>query len=564
MISKSFEEAKLAYDRGEYVEALKGFYICLKDDSATFESGDTGMVYYRLGNCLLKMRNFSEAAATYQKALLDSEYKEHAAVEVNLGKTLIGTGDFAQAIECFNRAIADTTYSKAYQAQMGLGSAYSRLGMIVEAGTAYRNAALDERNPNPTKALINLGSSFLLLNRPQDAIESYKAVFGFNPSKSSLFKTWENLGRAYVATGRYQEALDAFDEALAVGQFSLCDEAFADYTRAKQVIFGMSTERAAVLANGALGAGAGVGTGVGAVASAGAGVGAAGAGAAVGAGVGAAGAGAAGAATSAALAEAGQGAAGGAADGFVGNAYGAGNDFATFGATSATGYSDAGDSAFAAASGSSSLAFADYADDPYAPDTAFGNYGTGRSSSLDYASMLDGTDGYGAGNVPSAHDTGFFTASESDLVNMSKYQMKKERKLRHTGLKIALAVVIVLVLGLGTAVFGYSQGIGFPSQEAVVRDMFAAHAKGADVMPYWVVKTDAEKKAVNRIMDMVVASDSIDIVYENRSMSSSEIVVKVTLPQSGTVKYDVKLDRDLLGWKISGLDLLFDSTILAS
>jgi Tfp pilus assembly protein PilF len=399
--------------------------------------------------------------ASYQKALADVAYSGHAAVEVNLGKALIGTGDFNQAIEHFNRALADASYDKPYQAQMGLGTAYSRLGMVIEAGTAYRNAALDDRNPNPTKALLNLGGCFTLLNRPQDAIEAYNAIFEFEPSGATLFKTWENLGRAYVATAHYREGLNAFVEALGVGKYSLSDEALADYQRAQKAVLGS---------------------------------------------VDAAEAGVAGAATA-----------------------GLGDDLSGF--------------------------------DPFAPSEASAAYDAAYGASYPELADDDGS-GYGAGNVPLANDTNFFTVADDTLIDMSKRQIKSERKLRHTGLKVLLVIVILLVLASATAVFGYSQGYGWPTQADTVKSMFSAHASGGDVTSYWIGSSDAEKAAINRIMDMVVATDNVEILYEDRQMTSSEIVVAAHLSQGGTIKYDITLERDLIGWKVSGLDMIFNSTQL--
>jgi len=97
--SINFEAAVSAYDRGDYVEALKGFYACIKEDAAGFLPGELGLVYYRLGNCLLKTRNFAEAATTYEKALKDSDYRDKSSVQVNLGKALTATGDYQRAVE---------------------------------------------------------------------------------------------------------------------------------------------------------------------------------------------------------------------------------------------------------------------------------------------------------------------------------------------------------------------------------------------------------------------------------------------------------------------------------
>ncbi|MDR2491984.1 MAG: tetratricopeptide repeat protein [Coriobacteriales bacterium] len=447
MNSTHFERARQSYEKGDYVEALKGFYACLKEDSDSFEPGDAGLLYYRLGNCLLKMRNFQEASATYAKALDDPDHLEKAAVHVNLGKSLIGLGEYERAITSFNSALADPSYSKPYQAQMGLGTAYSRLGMIIDAGTAYRNAALDEGNPNPVKALMQLGVCFVALGRPQDAIEAYQAVFEFEPTGVTRSKAYESLGQSLAAVGRYQEALDAFTAAVSEGRYALSDEALADYQRSMDALSDDTSSAKAV-------------EGMDAVAP-----------------------------------------------------------------EALTGQRRAA---------------------PFDPDDPI-------------AALAESEEGYGAGNVPLANNTDFFSVTDADLIAMSKSQIRRERKLRHVGLKVLLAVVVILVLLLGTGVFAYTQGFGFPSQQAVIGSLFADHAAGKDVSQYWTAQTDEEKAAVDHIMDLVAPTDTIEISYLDAQMNKSEAQVVAHLSGGGSLNYRISLERSFIGWKISGLEMIFAS-----
>ncbi|MDR3053454.1 MAG: tetratricopeptide repeat protein, partial [Coriobacteriales bacterium] len=439
MNSNYYIQAKTAYDAGDYAQALRGFYSCLKEDYASFEPGDAGLVYYRLGNCLMKIRSFNEAAATYKKALEDPDYQEKATTNTNLGTALVGLGNYEEAITHFKAALADPLNVKPYQAELGLGNAYSKLAMTIDAGTAYRNAALDERNPNPVRALINLGACFTALNRPGDAIEAYLAVLDFKASGTTLNKTYASLGQAYVATGRYQEAVNAFQDALRDGTYVLAPDAQQDYQKASSLL----------------------------------------------------------------------------------------------------------------AAGDHDLSGLDTPPAPAAP--AYEEAAPYPEEGYAQQSPEQGDQFYGAGNVPLASDTGFFTATDADLIELSKRQLRKERKLRHTGLKIFLALIILLVLALGAAVVAYTQGIGYPSQETVIEEFFAAHASGADVKPYWVDATGADADAIDRIMEMVTPSSQITIDYLERSMAQSNALVTAQLPEGGSLRYHLQLTRDKLGWKISDL-----------
>ncbi|MCL1890621.1 MAG: tetratricopeptide repeat protein [Coriobacteriia bacterium] len=498
MNSLHFERARSAYGKGEYVDALKEYYACLKEDNASFGPGDVGLICYRLGNCLLKMRSFQEASITYGKALEDEAYADKATVRVNLGKSQIGMGDYEGAITSFNAALADPTFQKSYQAHMGLGTAFTRLGMLVDAGTSYRNAALDERNPNPVKALVQLGNTFASLNRPQDAIESYKTVFEFEPSDSVRSKVNESLGQAYTAAGRYKEAVESFTFAGAGGRYALSAEAALDFQKAQEALQKSVAPAPSAPANRAGFAGQDP-YAVGATAE-------------------------------------------------MPNAaydnYGFGEAASVAGADMMS-----GNYAAPIAPGMASASYQ-------------GGYGSDIGLMPDGSYGLSAPEVFGdtsTGTIPSLNDTDFFTATDDDLIAMGKSQMRKERRGRNAGLKILLTVLIVMVLVLGGGVFAYWQGLGFPSQKMVISDMFAAHREGNDVLQYWAAGEDSEE-IIARKMNQVAPTERVEVSIESVSMSESEaIVVAYLVEKPGELRYSVKLERSFIGWKIADLNLNFAS-----
>jgi tetratricopeptide (TPR) repeat protein len=457
--SGHYEKATVAYNSKDYPQALKGYYQCLKEDWGSFEPGDAGLVYHRIGNCLVKMRSYKEAAVSYQKALQDDQYPEKSSIYVNLGTTLNGIGKYQEAISYFNKALTDISYATPYRAHMGLGTAYAKLEKHVEAGTAYRDAALDDTNPNPVKALMSLGSTFTLLGRPSDAVEAYLAILDFRVTGEKLNTTLELLGRAYVASGQYQEGLEVFEDTLRREQFSLSPQAQDDYQKARLAL-GLALNDAPAAAP---------------VPSAGS------------------------------------------------------DPWGRQAAPPLAGFEPRGSAPYDAA--------ASYAAQEHAQG-----------------------DGYGGGNVPDSGDTGFFTATDADLIEESKRELRKERKLRNTGLRVFVIIMIILIALLGGSVVAYTQGVGIPSQETVTRDFFTAHAAGDPVEAYWVADSDEDKATLKRLLDGVAKSSDVTVVSIDAQMAESKVIVDVKLPQGGTSHYRLDLARDLIGWKISGIEMIFASS----
>ena len=159
--------------------------------------------------------------------------------------------------------------------------------------------------------------------------------------------------------------------------------------------------------------------------------------------------------------------------------------------------------------------------------------------------------------IPPVDDTGFFSVTEDQINQMGREYVRQERKLKNIGLKILLALAILILLALGAVGFAYYKGYGYPMQETVVSDMFDAYANGKDLTQYWA---QADEEDIMQVMSMVPKSDKVKITSIQRSMTDSTAYVTVTTPQGGDLKYVVTLGRDMMGWKITNVELVFAST----
>ena len=448
------EQAKQAYAQQDYEGALRDYYECIKDTAGQFEPGEQGLMFHMLGNCLIKMHSYDDAAKAYNKALSDTAYDSITAVHSNYGLALSSIGDNKGAIEQFEAVLADPTYKAPYKAYTGLGNAYMQVGDFASAGTAFRNAAVDESNPQPVKALLNLGVCFMGLNRPNDAVETYKAIFEFDPDQQTMNKTYANMGQAYVAMDQMDEGRQCFENAIKDGSYQLSDAANADYMR------------------------------------------------------------------------------------------------------SLTPHQQLMDDSGIDALGG---------DDAYYPASSYDDEYLNAQPVTKLDEVSD-DQVLGAG-IPSADDTGFFTLPDDGPDDLQVLLEQDNKKPKRRGLRVVLVLVILLVLAIAACGVLYWQGFGIPSQQSVITEMFQKNAAGEDASSCWVaVASDSDQQKINKIMASVAKTDDITVDYMQPGMTDSEAIVTATLPQGGTIRYDIKLTRDKssiaswIGWKISGIDIAWAST----
>lgn len=447
MNNELFDHAYELYVQKDYQGALLAFTECLQT-AVQLAPGELGLLYHQIGNCLVKLKNPTEAIHAYTQATADAAYGALSTVECNLGMAYASLRDYENAVRCFEAAVSDPNYDAPYKAYMGMGSALMKVGKTAEAGVAFREAALDEGNPDPAKALLNLGVCFMALNRPADAIASYDSALQFDMAPETRNKLFASMGQAYVACGQMQYAVEAFEEAIADKTYFLSDSASVDYQRA-----------------------------VGAVAQ-----------------------GQSGAELTQALPVADMSGFDMAADGAYVEGYDPNDPF--------------------------------YYDEQY-DENAYPGY-------------------YGAEEAGEEH---FFNSSDEELEQWSKDLAKQDRKRRNVGLKVLIGVIIVILLAFGAAVFAYTQGYGYPTQETVVQELFA----DPEAAKTTVFSAGLEADDIDTMLDPVVKDANATIDGVNRSMSESTVYVSATTEQGGDIDYKVSLVRDMIGWKILNVELFFVS-----
>ena len=179
---------------------------------------------------------------------------------------------------------------------------------------------------------------------------------------------------------------------------------------------------------------------------------------------------------------------------------------------------------------------------------AIATTGTGE---VDFAAGADPLDPLGkSGNfMPDPSDTGFFTLSESEMIQQDKKDMKVRRKHRHTGLKVFLVILIVLLLAAG--------GLGFPSQQDAVSGLFQAVTDGSDTSSY--LSPSLSEDAKSAIVASIPSGATVTISSMDQNMTTSTAKVTAQLSKGATVVYQVEFDRSSnhIGWAVKSLSADF-------
>lgn len=166
---------------------------------------------------------------------------------------------------------------------------------------------------------------------------------------------------------------------------------------------------------------------------------------------------------------------------------------------------------------------------------------------------LDRTDTH----MPNPDQTAFFDVTEKQINQDAREDRKRKRKSRGVGLKVAIVIVILAILVVGAGCAAYMMGYGYPSQEDVTRNFFAAVQNGDDTDQYWAKDVDetARQSQVATLANMT----AYNVEGVERSSSQTAVYVKGTLREGGQIEYKTVLARDGLSWAVEYIELYFPS-----
>jgi hypothetical protein len=154
----------------------------------------------------------------------------------------------------------------------------------------------------------------------------------------------------------------------------------------------------------------------------------------------------------------------------------------------------------------------------------------------------------------SADENAFFETSESELEQLSRDLARKDRKRRSVGLKIVITLIVIIILAFAAGIFAFTQGYGWPTQQAVAQELFSNPSDSQDLF-----SSSLSSQSIGYMLDPVVTDSDITVDSVERSMSESTVYVTAKAAQGGSIYYKIDMVRDLIGWKISDIELYFPS-----
>lgn len=155
--------------------------------------------------------------------------------------------------------------------------------------------------------------------------------------------------------------------------------------------------------------------------------------------------------------------------------------------------------------------------------------------------------------IPDPSDTGFFTLTESEMVQQDRQQQKIRRKRHHTGLKVFLTLLVIVLLAAGGLAFAYTRGLGYPSQQDQISGLFLAVTDSKPTDEYLASDLSTDAKAA--IVSAVPSNATPTIKAMDQGISTSTADVEVALDKGGKPEYTVEFTREGIGWKVKSLTM---------
>jgi tetratricopeptide (TPR) repeat protein len=442
------------------------------------------------------------------------------------GNSLMRLRRHQDAVTVYGHALRDDAYDKRGAVHANLGAAYAALGEYAKAAAAYQAAVAEPGYATAYKAYQGMATALMERHKVEDAAVAYRKA-ALDPENPDPGKALVNLGLCFMALGRPTDAAEAYKAALGfdaykgrgkalanlgiaytqMGEYEEAVRAFDKATQAHGYEMSAAARQAFESAKSMSGGGKQTVDGW-----------------------------QTGDAVAVAVTQA-------AADGW------ATSELQALAAD--TGVEDEG-----------SLVAEDAQVRAEAPDEApetLDEVGVaGATAEADAAHSSErAADALGFGD--DAAVTSFFEITESE---MKQRDRDRRRAQRVSAGPAGRARTLVVWLVGSLAVFGclmaaYYLGFGWPTQGNTTARLLEAYKAGKAVEGYWVA---VPGKDVAREMAKIPPMSAYAVNTVKRGATTSSVSVTITPRKGAALRYTVTLEREGVGWKVSGIENSWRST----
>ncbi|WP_266365568.1 tetratricopeptide repeat protein [Tellurirhabdus rosea] len=179
---------------------------------AVFRSlqGDPSMSRFlpiRIGNVMLGLKQYEEAAELFENYLLARDRVYHFSACYGLGNARYGLKQYARAVQAFRHAVLLEPQSSA--AHLGLGHAFTSQRDYKNARESYETVL--RLQPENKSAHLGMGVVAYRQGKYEESMEEFELAGDlFNPKDPTLADCFLNRGLARLAMGRNQPAMKDF------------------------------------------------------------------------------------------------------------------------------------------------------------------------------------------------------------------------------------------------------------------------------------------------------------------------------------------------------------------
>lgn len=165
---------------------------------------------FNLGVALAILDRNEEAVQSFTEAVRLAP--DDAEAYFRLGMAQYNFNRMGEAADAFRKSFAAGHVETLHYNR---GIAFYLCGRHTDAESEYRHSIIDDE-PHPARTMCNLGALYILMNKPEQAIETLETVIRTDTAMAEEYDPFAYLALAYLMTKQHDKAAAMFDRSLEI------------------------------------------------------------------------------------------------------------------------------------------------------------------------------------------------------------------------------------------------------------------------------------------------------------------------------------------------------------